>query len=374
MRTNNVVLVGHMVSVYFIGLVAGQIPVGLLLDRIQTKHVFGLFFTMTALGLLITGFSNTVSALIIGRFLMGLGASVPFLSMLKANSEHFDLEKLMLVNGITLFVGGFGAFIVSRQLDMFLGYFSWKVSNLILCVTCMIMVLAVQLFSPTLKEKIRRGNLKTQVFETLAVLTDKRMLFFCALVIIPYAYYALILSLWISPWLESINGMNSSQESSYLFIISLGCILGPLLMGYIGYLVKIRNCAKLIIFANTVLILIQLIALTGILHIHCMVWLWVLFMLVGQSATLGFAYVCTIVEEKYIGSSMALLNLALFLLFFIFKFIYGAIVRFLGIQYPNTASLKITFGLFLIIQIIVIIGYVMLRLPRTKPLYKIRPS
>ena len=129
MRTNNVVLVGHMVSVYFIGLVAGQIPVGLLLDRIQTKHVFGLFFTMTALGLLITGFSNTVSALIIGRFLMGLGASVPFLSMLKANSEHFDLEKLMLVNGITLFVGGFGAFIVSRQLDMFLGYFSWKVSN-----------------------------------------------------------------------------------------------------------------------------------------------------------------------------------------------------------------------------------------------------
>lgn len=347
---------GYITSVYFFGLIIGQIPVGIFLDKKQTKHVFSLFFAITAIGLLIIAFSNSVWLLIFGRFLMGLGASASLLSALKANSENFSNEKLSFINGITLFIGGFGVLLAGKPLNIFLEYFSWRVLSLTLCAICGIIILAIQIFSLSTKKYEEQKNITTQTFEIFALLADKKILFFCILLVIPYGFYMSILTLWISPWLKNINSMDVNNISLSISLFSLGCIFGPLLMGWLGNIVKIKNIVKLILFSNIAMILVQIVILTGFLHTHDII-LWLIFSLLGQSGTLGFTYICTTVEEKYIGRAITLLNLLMFFSAFIFQSAYGIIVHLFEKQYSIILSLEIAFGIFIVLQLSSVVFY-----------------
>ncbi|WP_317855252.1 MFS transporter [Chakrabartyella piscis] len=85
-----------------------QIPTGILVDTLGAKKTAGFGTLLTVIGIFLFATAKGVPSLYIGRSLVGLGASVSYVSILKIQSKWFESEKFGTMTGITCFVGAMG--------------------------------------------------------------------------------------------------------------------------------------------------------------------------------------------------------------------------------------------------------------------------
>jgi sugar phosphate permease len=117
---------GSLAAVYFFVYAAMQIPAGVLADTLGPR------FTVTAgnltagAGAILFGAAQSFQMAYAGRFLVGLGVSIIFISILKSNAVWFSERKFALMSGITGMVGNIGSMLSAGPLAETLKIFSWR--------------------------------------------------------------------------------------------------------------------------------------------------------------------------------------------------------------------------------------------------------
>ena len=99
---------GLLTSVYFISFAAFQLPLGVLLDRYGPRRTEAVLLLFAAVGALIFSQSDTLSGLIVGRLLIGLGVSACLMAAFKAYVIWFPNQRLPMINGLQMVAGGLG--------------------------------------------------------------------------------------------------------------------------------------------------------------------------------------------------------------------------------------------------------------------------
>ena len=99
---------GLLTSVYFISFAAFQLPLGVLLDRYGPRRTEAVLLLFAAVGALIFSQSDTLSGLIVGRLLIGLGVSACLMAAFKAYVIWFSNQRLPMINGLQMVAGGLG--------------------------------------------------------------------------------------------------------------------------------------------------------------------------------------------------------------------------------------------------------------------------
>ncbi|HHZ77442.1 MAG TPA: MFS transporter, partial [Candidatus Lambdaproteobacteria bacterium] len=226
---------GLLTSVYFISFAAFQLPLGVLLDRYGPRRTESTLLLFAALGAWIFSQSDSLSGLIAGRLLIGLGVSACLMAAFKAYVIWFSSERLPTINGLQMVAGGLGALGATIPLQNALSFTDWRGVFSGFAVITFFSALCLWVFLPEhQKPDEQLPELKKQIKEMWQVFRSKIFWRIAPLAAISQGSNMAIQGLWMKPWLRDVAGISGDAAAQLLFAMMLAFIAGFLTLGIIA--------------------------------------------------------------------------------------------------------------------------------------------
>ena len=108
---------GLLTGAYFFSFAIFQLPLGILLDRYGPRRTEAVLLLFATMGAWIFSKSDSLSGLILGRLLIGLGVSACLMAAFKAYVIWFPSGRLPMINGLQMAAGGLGALVATTPLQ-----------------------------------------------------------------------------------------------------------------------------------------------------------------------------------------------------------------------------------------------------------------
>lgn len=120
------VALGNLSALYFYSYVAIQIPTGVLVDRLGPRRVLTAGGALAAAGTLLFALAPEFALVSFGRFLVGAGVGVAFVSMLKLAAHWVQPSRFALISGLALACGGIGGVSAGVPLRLAVNVYGWR--------------------------------------------------------------------------------------------------------------------------------------------------------------------------------------------------------------------------------------------------------
>lgn len=229
---------GFLTSAYFIMFSAVQIPLGVALDRYGPRRVHGTLLTVGAVGAAVFGGGSSMTELVIGRALIGLGVAGGLMAAIKAISIWFPPNRWTLMNGIHMAAGGLGSLTATAPTQAALQYTSWHGVFFILAGITLIVALVIWLVVPEKPGSQAPGSLAQQFSVIGRILRTGYFWRIVPLMTFQQCAYIGIQTLWAGPWLRDIAGLNATDRADVLFMIAAAMTVGFFTTGMVAGVVR----------------------------------------------------------------------------------------------------------------------------------------
>lgn len=237
-----------LASITFYTYALMQIPAGLLLDRFGYKLVSLLGIGVTGIGSVLLSFSTTFGTACLSRFLIGLGTSVIFIAILKAQKLWFSQRNFTRASGLLSFIGNIGGIIATFPLVFLSLLLSWQGAMLFMGLLCLVVACLIYYYvgtSPSDYGFEPRGSLpvyeKTPLKASLLMvfkLSATWRNFFVLFTLVGCT--TTLTGLWGMQYLRSVYQLTNTQASFCIAFIIYGLVIGSLAVGPITTLFKGR--------------------------------------------------------------------------------------------------------------------------------------
>lgn len=234
-------LMGVMASAYFYPYALMQIPSGILADSFGPRRTVTLSLAFAGIGSLAFGMAPTVEAAVAARVIVGLGASMLFVSTLKIISQWFTKGEFATMSGLMNAAGGVGALTAAAPLAMLTGLVGWRADFWIIGGATLVVVIAIWMIvrdSPRdlgwppveaeLASSPARESWGVLMANLRAVVTRRPVWFLAGWFFLQGGVFFGIGGLWGGPYLMNVYGMTRQQAGNVLNMISIGMIIGSI--------------------------------------------------------------------------------------------------------------------------------------------------
>ncbi|MDD7795451.1 MFS transporter [Clostridium sp. 'White wine YQ'] len=373
-RTLNLsaIQLGNLASITFYSYAIMQIPAGILLDVYGYKKVsmFGVVFT--GMGSILLGLSDKIWMAYGGRLLVGIGTSVIFISVLKAQSIWFSKEQFSKASSKLSFIGNLGGVVATFPLAAMAIMLGWRNSFYIMGLACFFVGFMVYKYvysSPkdvgynalgdeNQIKKIKLGYALKRVIRNRATWRNFFILF--SLVGCTTA----LTGLWGVSYFTSIYGVNKTTSAFYISFIIYGLVGGSILVGNVEKFLSdpIKTFPRISLIINTSIWIYILIIEGGKPPIKIVPYLFFIMGVFAMSLILCFTDIKEKVDSLYIGIATSIVNSGEFVGSSIISILIGYFLDFNwsgevsnGIKVYGLVEYKIAFLIFLVISILGII-------------------
>jgi sugar phosphate permease len=236
---------GALSAIYFAVYALMQIPSGVIADTLGTRTSIISGNLMAGIGSILFGMATGFEMALAGRFLVGLGVSVVFISIMKNNSVWFHEKVFGIMSGLTLLFGNLGAVMAAGPLAQVLTIFHWRtvflvIGGISLCLALVGFLLVRNKpqdmgFDPP---NTYTGQFQTQNKHWLTNLKDVVMTlrvwpgFWVQLGMIGSSYA--FMGLWGMPYLRDVHGLSRAVAADHMTIQLLSFALGALFWGWVS--------------------------------------------------------------------------------------------------------------------------------------------
>ncbi|SFB82864.1 Sugar phosphate permease [Marinospirillum celere] len=357
---------GWIGSAYFLFFAAAQLPLGVLLDRYDTRKVAASILLIAAAGSLIFAMAQTASQLWIGRGLIGLGVSACLMAAFRAYAALLPAERLTLINGLQLASGGLGALTATAPVEWLLPLLGWRGLFVGLALLTLAIALLVRLRVPSILSATSRSqdSLGVQIKESLAVFRHPAFLRIAPACVLNQAIYIAFLSLWAGIWLREMLGFSGTETADLLFASAAGMVAGFMGLGWLasrlinlGFTTTQVSLTGMLIFALGLVAMLLRWPLPPTL-------LWVLLGFFGSSGTLMYAGLSQQFPQKLAGRVNTALNLLVFASAFLIQWLLGVLIGLWSTdadgRYPEMAYFS-AFGAVIACQLLALAWYFVYR-------------
>jgi sugar phosphate permease len=236
---------GLLHSSFFYLYAALQVPAGLLTDRFGARAIAAGGTGAMSIGALVFGASPTYAVAFLGRLLVGLGASVLFVSVLRFCANWYRPDEFGTMNGVTFSVGILGGLAATTPLAVAVEALGWRATVVALGGLGLAAAVGIVLLShdtpaaagltpienvperPEVTAADLRDHVATALREPETWLLGV-MLFFMTGVGIT------IFGLWGIPYLVQSYDISVTRASVYLLVGNVGGMVGPTLFGWLS--------------------------------------------------------------------------------------------------------------------------------------------
>ena len=117
---------GLLAATYFYIYFAMQVPSGILADTLGPRKLFTAGALVAGAGSVLFGLAPDFGLALLGRFLVGLGVSVAFISVLKLNAAWFPERRFATMTGLLMFLGNMGGLLSTVPLAWAAAHGVWR--------------------------------------------------------------------------------------------------------------------------------------------------------------------------------------------------------------------------------------------------------
>lgn len=245
---------GSLSAIYFFVYAFMQIPSGVIADTLGTRTAIVFGNLIAGMGSLTFGLAESFEMACVGRFLVGLGVSVVFVSIMKSNAVWFHEKVFGIMSGLTLLFGNLGSVLAAGPLATILTAFAWR--TVFIGIGCISLTLALLghflvrnrpeelgfqspnvYASDALNKSISPNwlkNLKT-------IVTTVRLWpgFWVQFGMVGALYS--FMGLWGIPFLRDVHGLGREYAADHITVMLLSFAAGSLLFGWFSDLIGRRK-------------------------------------------------------------------------------------------------------------------------------------
>lgn len=244
---------GTVSSAYFYAYMVMQIPVGMMADSLGARMTVSIGMLLAGTGSIMFGMAPTPFWLLAGRFLVGIGVSTVFISILKIQSQWFKEREFGTMSGLTSFVGNMGGVLAQAPLALLVGIFSWRASfatigagTLLIALLCWTVIRnkPEDKGYPPISENDKKDGQseRNPLLLSLKIsASDWRMWPIFVFFGCYSGVYLAFSGTWGTPYLQEVYNMTLGQASSIVSYAVYGTILGGFFAGTFSDRIGLRK-------------------------------------------------------------------------------------------------------------------------------------
>lgn len=346
---------GLLTSAYFLTFACFQLPLGLLLDRYGPRRVESALLLVAACGALVFAWADSLTGLVAGRALIGLGVSACLMAAFKAFVLWYPASRLPLVNGVQMAAGGLGALCATLPAQAALHYLDWRQLFLLLGGGTLAAALLLFKLVPEAAEEGLKTPFRQQLQGLQQIFTHRGYWRIAPWTIASQAAFLSIQGLWSGPWLRDVAGLGEEEAARILLLIAAAMVCGFLLSGWIAERLSRLGVATMTVAAAgmTGFMLVQSLVIGQGAALPLAIWgLWGFF---GSSGILPYAALSQSFPRQLAGRVNTGLNLMVFISAFAAQWGIGVVISLWPSSSPGhyaEAGYQAGFGLMLALQLL----------------------
>ncbi len=354
---------GLLTGAYFFSFAIFQLPLGILLDRYGPRRTEAVLLLFAALGAWIFSNADSLSGLILGRLLIGLGVSACLMAAFKAYVIWFSRGRLPMINGLQMAAGGLGALVATTPLQNVLSITDWRGVFTGLAIITVFASLFLWFILPEHQSSAdKHPAIKTQLKEMGQIFRNPVFWSIVPLTALSNGSFLAIHGLWIKPWLRDVASLGEGDSTQLLFAMTLAIIVGYFSLGiFTERISQLFDIGPITVgvFGMTLFLTTQFSMAYGWATSPLL--LVVIFGFLGSSCILTFAGLAQIFPKKYSGRVSTILNVQVFMGAFIIQWGIGAIIEL----WPTTeigydpASYQVAIGVLVLMQAAGLVWYLL---------------
>jgi sugar phosphate permease len=256
---------GTLHATFFFVYAVMQIPTGILVDRFGPRRTATVGAVVMHVGALAFAFAPAYAPAFAGRFLIGLGGSVIFVSTLRFCANWYSAAEFATMNGLSFAVAGVGGIIATTPLALLAGAVGWRSSIALLAGTGFALAGGVFVFvrdSPEragfdpiegVPERPRPSAAETWEFFRNVVADHVTWVVF-ALLFCTGGVNLTLFGLWGVPYIVQVYGTSVTVASLFTLLGGVGAVVGPPAFGWLsdrtGYRTEILVVAGVLYVAT----------------------------------------------------------------------------------------------------------------------------
>ena len=340
---------GLLTSAYFLAFGLFQLPLGLLLDRFGPRRVEAALLLLAAAGCALFGAGQTLTTLVLGRALIGLGVSSCLMASFKAFSQWFPVERLPSLTATIMVAGGLGALSASVPVEAALPLLGWR--GMFYLFAALLVASAGFLMTVPDRTALAHSEPLGQQVRTLLGIFGKRVFWrFAPQGCLSSGGFMAVQGLWAVPWLMEVNGAARADAAGVLFLLGLA-----MLSGFVFVATCSRWLARNGVAPMTLLTLgigIGLLVEAAIIaDLARPAWLWPMLGLSFSLSNIAYSQLSAEFPVELSGRVNTALNLMVFVGAFGLQWGIGALVDGLTVGgVARTQAFRITFSVLLVLQ------------------------
>lgn len=303
---------GLTMSMYMMVYTIMQIPAGVMVDRWGPRKIITFACLSCATGCFLFAYAENLIPLLIGRTLIGFGASFALVTCSKLATIWFSTDRFSFLFGcmITLaFIGGvFGINITTFLMSIWNWRDAMEIAGALYLIMALLMWIVVRDVNPGRKDKYLTENvsMKQLLRELLSVAIDKQAwlaAMYAGFMFVPTT----ILAFWGVSYLSEVNNIPLDTAGGLTSVIFIGWMIGAPAYGAISDWLRKRKALMYFatissLFFSSILIYVDNLSYPTIAFLMFMVGL----------CSSGFALAFTVIKESYdialVGAAMGFMN------------------------------------------------------------------
>jgi MFS family permease len=353
---------GLLTSVYFLVFAAAQIPVGIVLDRDGPRRIQSALLLVIAAGSALFAFSDNFWELLGGRALMGLGVAAALTAGLQALMLWFPKDRVPLLNGLMIMLGGLGAVTATIPAELLLPSVGWR--GLFNLLAALAAVCAILIYVVVPKAAPANPVKKEPTLVSLRrIYSDPGFWRLAPLSATSVGTAWALHGLWAAQWFGDVEGLDRAALVQHLFAMAVALSVGALALGVVIDRLRRRGISPetLLSMVTVVFIAAQLaLILRWPLPSYIP---WAIIAAVGAATVLSFAVLAEIFPRDLAGRANGALNVFHIGGAFVLQYATGVVLQHWMPEaghYPEIAY-QTAFALNVILQIAAWVWFMMPR-------------
>ncbi len=340
---------GLLTSTYFLAFGLVQLPLGLLLDRFGPRRVEAALLLLAAAGCAMFGAGQTLTTLVLGRALIGVGVSSCLMASFKAFSQWFPVERLPSLTATIMVAGGLGALCASVPVEAALPMLGWR--GMFFLFAALLVASAGFLMTVPDRTALAHGEPLGQQVRTLLGIFGKRVFWrFAPQGCLSSGGFMAVQGLWAVPWLMEVNGAVRADAAGVLFLLGLAMLSGFIFVATCSRWLSRNGVAPmtLLTFGIGIGLLVEAAIIADLAR---PAWLWPMLGLSFSLSNIAYSQLSAEFPVELSGRVNTALNLMVFVGAFGLQWGIGALVDGLTVGgVARAQAFRITFSVLLVLQ------------------------
>ncbi len=316
--------IASLASAYHFAFAAGQIPVGVALDRYGVRKVSLTLLTAVTLGACMALWVQGPMGFLLMQISLGLACCGMLLAPMTLVAKTMPPMKFALWSGLVQGIGNAGMLLSASPLAWLVEHQGWRSGFLLTAVLSALLAAGVFLVVPRLPERLRRApkaSLLTEAREVIRIGVSPSLRAIMVLSLVSFSASITIRGMWGGPWLMDVKGLDRVSAGQGMLPLTLALVCGPILYGLLDR--RIGRTAFVLaaghFVAGSVLIVLALSQTPvwgwlggGVMPAGFDVSMFLLFGIAMGCGPLLFAMGRTLISADQAGKALAAINLSFF--------------------------------------------------------------